>query len=81
MHLTFKDEGILRRFNTAVGRRKNWLPRDYGKKSYSAMNEEEKAVVNNYETENSYTKAFEEGLPELPGFSADNGLLQLENAA
>lgn len=49
LHLTFKDENILRRFNVAACRGKGWLPMDYGAKPYSEMPAEEQAVVDAFE--------------------------------
>lgn len=49
IHLTFKDDDILRRFNVAASRGKGWLPMDYGSKPYQSMNIEEQAVVDAFE--------------------------------
>uniref|UniRef100_A0A6M3IZH3 DUF4942 domain-containing protein n=2 Tax=viral metagenome TaxID=1070528 RepID=A0A6M3IZH3_9ZZZZ len=56
IHLTFRDEGILRRFNVTACRGKNWLPHDYGTKPFSDMNIEEKTVVNSFEGQMSYVE-------------------------
>lgn len=48
-HLTFKDENILRVFNIEAGKRKGWLPCDYGSKKYSELSLEEKEIVKNFE--------------------------------
>lgn len=49
LHLTFKDENILRRFNLAACRGKGWLPMDYGKKPYQDMTAEEQKIVETFE--------------------------------
>lgn len=49
LHLTFKNEDILRRFNVAACRGKGWLPMDYGTKPYADMSAEEQAVVDTFE--------------------------------
>lgn len=54
IHLTFRDDGILRRFNLVACRGKGWLPSDYGTKQYRAMDPEEKAVVDSFEGKASY---------------------------
>lgn len=54
IHLTFKDEDILRRFNLVACRGKGWLPSDYGAKQYGGLSEEEKTVVDGFEGKASY---------------------------
>jgi hypothetical protein len=49
IHLTFKDDDLLRRFNIICGKEKNWLPNDYGFKPYSDMQDIEKELVKQYE--------------------------------
>ncbi len=49
LHLKFKDEDLLRKFNIFVCREKKWLPFDYGAKDINKMNEKEKEVVKNFE--------------------------------
>ncbi len=56
IHLTFRDEDILRRFNLAAGQGKGWLPNSYGKKPYHSLELEERAVVDAFEGEKSYTE-------------------------
>lgn len=55
IHLTFRDEDILRRFNVAACMGKNWLPHDYGSKPLQKMDSEEKSVVDSFEGWESYT--------------------------
>lgn len=54
MHIRFKDDDILRRFNVMACRGKGWLPQDYGSKKYSEMTNEEKAVVEEFEGRKPY---------------------------
>jgi hypothetical protein len=56
IHLTFKDEDILRRFNVVACKRKGWLPDSYGQKNYNSMDENEKNVVNSFEGKKHYEK-------------------------
>ena len=54
LHLWFNDLELLKKFNIFGANKKGWLPNDYGKKSYSEMNEEEKEVVNSFEGKKEY---------------------------
>lgn len=58
-HLTFNNEDLLHRFNIFGSQSKNWLPPAYGKKTYSEMDDEEKAVVDSFEGEISYKKVMD----------------------
>jgi len=49
MHLTFKDENILRAFNIEAGKRKGWLPQTYGNKKFNELTFEEKELVKQFE--------------------------------
>lgn len=55
-HIVFRDEELLKKFNIFGSQKKGWLPQDYGKKMYSEMNAEEKAVIDDFEGEVSYSK-------------------------
>ena len=55
-HIKFHNEEVLKRFNLFAAQSKNWLPPSYGKKAYQDMSAEEKAVIDSYEGEKSYTK-------------------------
>ena len=57
-HLTFKDMDLLKKFNLYCGRQKNWLPEDYGRKPYSHLDEEERAVVDSFEGKQSYEDTY-----------------------
>lgn len=58
LHLTFKDENILRRFNIVACRGKGWLPEDYGVKRYNSCASDEQQVVDSFEGKESYIKNF-----------------------
>lgn len=55
-HITFTNEELLKKFNIFGAQHKGWLPPCYGKKTYSDMTTEEKAVVNDFEGETEYKK-------------------------
>jgi hypothetical protein len=54
IHLTFKDEDLLRRFNVVACRGKGWLPDDYGQKKYADMPPEEKTVADSFDGKKTY---------------------------
>lgn len=54
IHLTFRDEDILRRFNVVACRGKGWLPQDYGVSPFSELTPEERNVAESFEGEPSY---------------------------
>lgn len=54
VHVYFTDERLLKKFNLFAGRKKNWLPDDYGYKPYKDMDSEEKEVVKSFEGKESY---------------------------
>lgn len=54
IHLWFKDEKLLKRWNLFIGKKKNWLPTDYGRKDYSKMTVEEQEVVESFEGKEQY---------------------------
>ncbi|MBD3216590.1 MAG: DUF4942 domain-containing protein [Candidatus Lokiarchaeota archaeon] len=70
IHLTFRDEGIRRRFNIMACKGKKWLPEDYGTKAYKDMTTEEKDVVESFEGKENYNK----GLNQI-GFAKNQLLL------
>ena len=53
-HLTFKDMDLLKKFNIYCGKKKNWLPGDYGQKPYSHLSKEEMDIVESFEGVDSY---------------------------
>ena len=58
VHITFKDDELLKKFNIYGCMKKGWLPPSYGKKSYDEMAEEEKNVIDEFEGANEYAKVF-----------------------
>jgi len=54
IHLTFRDEDILRRFNVEACKGKKWLPENYGAEKYHELGYEEKEVVDSFEGKKSY---------------------------
>lgn len=55
-HIEFTNDDLLKKFNIFGAQRKGWLPPSYGKKSYTEMRAEEKAVVDEFEGEQEYNK-------------------------
>ena len=49
IHLKFRDEGILRRFNVFACKQKGWLPPVYGTTPVNEMNAEEREVVKEFD--------------------------------
>ena len=54
LHLTFKDEDILRRFNVAACMGKGFLPQDYGRKAYTECPPDEKETIESFEGREAY---------------------------
>ncbi|MDE6031216.1 MAG: DUF4942 domain-containing protein, partial [Oscillospiraceae bacterium] len=57
-HIVFKDFELLKRFNIFAGQREGGLPPSYGKKAYSDMSVSERAVIDEFEGEESYGEVF-----------------------
>lgn len=76
IHLTFKNEDILRRFNVMACRGKGWLPGDFGAKPFNSLTHDERIVVESFEGKDSYEK--NRNTPLLKG--SIPGLLQLPGA-
>lgn len=73
MHLKFNDKDILRRFNVAACKGRNWLPQDYGVKPFKELAADEQVVAESFEGEKSYTKHLGQ-----PLFAEHSGLVQIE---
>lgn len=58
-HIVFKDDRLLKKFNLIGSQRKGWLPPNYGKTTYADMSQEERAVVDAVEGEDSYMETVE----------------------
>lgn len=77
MHIKFRNQALLDRFNIYVARNRNWLPPSYGYKPYSNMNSEEQAVVDDFQGREAYGHVMEEKsyfladpVGELPALAA-----------
>ena len=57
-HLTFKSPELLKKFNLYCGKKHGWLPDGYGRKAYSDLNAEEKAVADSFEGRESYEETY-----------------------
>jgi len=53
-HIRFKDQSLLDKFNIYGSRKKGWLPPSYGKRTYQEMDQEERAVVDEFQGEKAY---------------------------
>jgi len=58
VHIKFTDLDVLKKFNIYGCMKKGWLPPSYGKKTYKAMDEEERRVIDEFEGEESYNQTF-----------------------
>jgi hypothetical protein len=59
VHLVFTCPELIERFNIYAAQNKNWLPPSYGKKRYTDMTAEEKAVVDSFQGEAAYNTVME----------------------
>lgn len=64
IHLTFRDEEMLKKLNFVACKEKKWLPQDYGKKSYAECSKEERKIIDSYEGQEEYGK-FRENIDSL----------------
>lgn len=48
IHIKFRDKSLVDRFNIFCCRNKKWLPPCYGKKVYTEMTDDEKAVIDSF---------------------------------
>lgn len=58
VHIKFRPEAmpLVERLNIYAAQNKAWLPPSYGKKTYSNMTAEEKAVIDDFQGEQSYNE-------------------------
>lgn len=54
VHINFKDERLLKKFNLIGSQSKGWLPPRYGRASYDDLTGEERSVVDEVEGRESY---------------------------
>jgi hypothetical protein len=73
IHLTFRSDDILRRFNIAACKGKRWLPPDYGTKNYKDMSSEEKGVIRSFENVGEYIK----GMGQVGFAKAESKMFQI----
>nr|WP_297765825.1 DUF4942 domain-containing protein [uncultured Butyrivibrio sp.] len=78
-HIVFRNEELLKKFNIFGSQKKGWLPPSYGKKRYTEMDAEEKAVIDEFEGEVSYNRTIANASYYL--FDASNVLMIEEKAA
>lgn len=74
MHIKFRNQELVDRFNVYCCHKKNWLPPNYGKANYSDLTTEEKAVVDGFNgdgTEGSGEKAYREVCAKAAYYLAD----------
>lgn len=71
-HFVFKDDELLEKFNMFAGRRKGWLPPNYGKKRYKDMTPAEQHVVDSFQGKERYEHVMnnaayylDEGKPQM----------------
>lgn len=53
MHIKFRSQELVDKFNIYCGRKKNWLPPNYGKSAYANMTAEERTVVDGFHGDGS----------------------------
>lgn len=76
MHIKFRDQALLDRFNIYCSRKKNWLPPNYGRTAYAEMDREAQAVVDGFHgngTEGSGAAAYSEVMKRQGYFLAEPG--------
>lgn len=58
-HIEFTNLDLLKKFNIFGSQHKGWLPPTYGNAQYKDMTQEEKAVVDDFEGQESYSKTMQ----------------------
>lgn len=56
IHITFTNKELLKKLNIFGSQQKGWLPHEYGRKSYTEMDQEAKSVVDEFEGKEEYEK-------------------------
>lgn len=59
IHLWFNDLELLKRWNVYAGMKKNFIPPEYGRKTYHEMSDREREVVNAFEGKAEYEKTMQ----------------------
>lgn len=76
MHITFRDQALVDRFNIYCAQKKNWLPPNYGKTAYTDMEREAQTVVDSFHgngTEGSGAAAYGEIMKRSGYFLSEPG--------
>lgn len=73
IHITFTNEDVLKKLNIFGSMKKGWLPPSYAKASYDEMDEESKAIIDEFQGKDDYEKVVAEKDRYL--FSADTVLM------
>lgn len=74
MHIEFTNQELLDRFNIYCCRHKNWLPPTYARKRYADLDQEEKAVVDQFhdgEQKGNPQKAYEKVMQNAQYYLAE----------
>lgn len=60
-HIVFNSEfeKLIERFNIFAAQQRNWLPPSYGRKKYTEMNKEERAVIDSFQGEKAYNEVMD----------------------
>jgi hypothetical protein len=70
LHLTFKDEDVLRKFNIIACKGKDWLPNDYGNKRYDDYEEKNQKLIESFEGK----KAYNDNIANSPTFAKTSSI-------
>lgn len=76
MHIRFRDQALVDRFNIYCSQKKNWLPPNYGRTAYADMSKEAQNVVDGFNgngTEGSGAAAYNEIMKRQGYFLAEPG--------
>lgn len=74
MHIKFRNQELVDKFNIYCCRKKNWLPPNYGKAAYTNMTAEERAVVDGFHgdgSEGAGKRAYQEVVTRAAYFLAE----------
>lgn len=75
VHIEFKDQKLVDRFNIYACQHKNWLPPTYGKIHYEEMTQDEKAVIDSFQGKENYEKVLSEKEYYLSPVVPENALM------
>lgn len=82
-HLTFREEAkvLIEKLNILGSQKKGWLPPCYGKKVYSDMTAEEKAVIDEFQGKEDYERVLSKSDYYLDGGYGFDGVFALESVS